>query len=75
MTMNKKNQETMDAMVTMIKRKGFVGDRYGNYKKTVNGGEYRYKFNATSYRYEKKVGGSWMKIKGTYYKNVKIAGE
>ena len=75
MTMNKKNQETKDAMITAIKSKGFVGDRYGNYKKTVDDREYRYKFNTTSYRYEKKVGDSWMKVAGTYYKNVKIGGE
>jgi hypothetical protein len=75
MAMNKKNQETMNAMITVIKSKGFVGDRYGNYKKTEDGREYRYKFNTTSYRYEKKFGDSWMKLAGAYYKNVKIGGK
>lgn len=72
---NNKNQKTIDTMVTALKRDGFVGDRYGNYKKKTHGDEYRYKFNATSYRYEKKVGGSWMKLTGAYYKDVKVKGE
>ena len=75
MTKNKKNQKTMDAMVAVVKARGFIIDRYGNYKKTAGDSEYRYKFNTTSYRYEKKVGDSWIKLAGTYYKNVKIGGE
>ena len=75
MTTNKKNQKIIDVMITAIKSKGFVDDRYGNYKKTEDGREYRYKFNATSYRYEKKFGDSWMKLAGAYYKDVKIGGK
>jgi len=72
MKRNTKNQKIVDKMIETLEGKGFVMDRYGNAKKTVNGQLYRYKFNATSYRQEVKVGDSWMKVNGSYYKNVKI---
>lgn len=52
---------------------GYTEDRYGNYKSKT--GKYRYKFQATSYRFEiliDTVPSSWMKINGNYYKNVKM---
>ena len=76
MTVNKaKNQETINTISKLISSKGFKVDRYGNYKKIINGVEYRYKFNPTSYRYEKKVIGSWMRVRSMYYKDYrKISG-
>ena len=67
----KKNQKVINYMIDVISDIGFVQDAYGNWKKD----RYRYKFNATSYRYEKRIDTkpiSWMKIRGEYYKNVKI---
>ncbi len=66
---NKKNQKVIDYIISIIEKRGFKQDVYGNYKKD----EYRFKFNQTSYRYEKRIDTkpiSWIKVGGTYYKNV-----
>ena len=68
--MNKKNQKVIDYMIDHIKIKGYKSDKYGNWKDKT--GEYRYNFNATSYRFEKKIDSKWYKLSGTYYKNVQI---
>lgn len=62
-------------MITAIINDGYVVDRFGNYKKTIDGRIHRYKFNTTSYRHEISVDTtpkSWMKIAGTYYKHIVI---
>lgn len=69
MQTNNKNLETINKISALIENEGFKVDRYGNYKKIIDGDEYRYKFNPTSYRYEKKVVSSWMLIRGMYYKD------
>jgi len=73
MTPNKKNQKIIEKMKIQLESKGFVEDRYGNMK---NDGEiYRYKFQVTSYRYEKKIDTKptrWVKLSGKYYKDVNI---
>ena len=76
MTANKtKNAETIATISKLIIGNGFKVDRYGNYKKIIEGDEYRYKFNPTSYRFEKKVMGGWMRIRSMYYKDYrKISG-
>ena len=71
---SKKNQKVIDYIIRVISKAGYVPDRWGNYKK----GDYRYKFNSTSYRKEKLINTvptSWMKVSGTYYKNVPIKSE
>lgn len=71
---NKKNEKVRAFIIDHIEAKGFKEDRYGNWKN--ENGTYRYKFQATSYRYEKLINtfpSSWIKISGNYYKDVKIA--
>jgi len=73
MTMSKKNQTVRDAIVKVIKGKGFTSDAYGNYKNAD--GDRRFKFNQTSFRFEGRIDTkpvSWMKIMSSYYKNVMI---
>lgn len=62
-----------DFIINLIEQKGFVRDRYGNWKNGI--GTYRYKFQTTSYRFEKLIDTtppSWIKISGKYYKDVKM---
>jgi hypothetical protein len=62
-------------MITAIEKRGYTHDRYGNYKKDTDKGMFRFKFNETSFRHEKRIDTSppsWMRISGGYYKNVKI---
>ena len=40
-------------------------DRWGNFKHAE--GSARIKFNKTSWRYERNMGGCWMKVSGKYY--------
>ena len=47
-------------------------DAYGHYKITANGKQYRLKVQATSVRYEVKVGTDWFNKASDYYKNVEI---
>lgn len=73
--MNKRNKQTKTDMIETIKKHGYVADSYGNYKKTTDTGLYRFKFNETSFRHEKRIDTvpkSWMRISGGYYKDVKI---
>ena len=71
---NPKSQKVIDYIIKVISKDGYESDRWGNYRK----GDYRYKFNATSYRKEALIStepASWMKVSGTYYKNVPIKPE
>ena len=73
MSLNTKNQKIVNKMITHLESKGFIQDRYGNMKDKT--GIYRYKFQTTSYRLEKKIDTKptqWMKLSGEYYKNVNI---
>jgi len=51
---------------------GWIKDSHGNFKKETHGKQYRYKFNAQSYR--KEVYDAqfkrWIKVGGMYYKQV-----
>ena len=70
---SKKNMKVKDFIINLIEQKGFVQDRYGNWKNEI--GTYRYKFQTTSYRFEKLINTtplSWIKISGKYYKDVKM---
>lgn len=70
---SKRNQKVRDYIISVIKQNGYTEDRYGNWKN--ENGSKRYKFQPTSYRVEKRINTvpkSWMKIAGTYYKNVEV---
>ena len=70
---SKRNQAVINKMKELLISKGYHEDRWGNIKNPDE--TYRYKFQATSYRYEKKIDTTpphWMKIGGKYYKDVKI---
>lgn len=47
-------------------------DAYGHYKITANGKQYRLKVQATSVRYEVRVGTSWFNKASDYYKHIEI---
>ena len=70
---SKRNQVVVSKMKEVLIAKGYHEDRWGNMKNSDE--TYRFKFQATSYRYEKKIDTSptrWIKIGGRYYKDVKI---
>ena len=72
---SKRNQKVKEYIIKTIESQGFTEDQYGNWKD--KDGTYRFKFQATSYRYEKRINTSpshWIKLSGTYYKNVEIDG-
>lgn len=70
---SKRNQKVRDYIINLVKVKGFTEDRYGNWKN--EDGTYRFKFQVSSYRFEKLIDTSpksWIKLSGSYYKNVKM---
>ncbi len=71
-TMTKKQrQDLIDHMKdTLTKMKGWEEDRWGNFKITVRGKQYRAKFQKTSLRLEVKVGSSWVRKESDYFKNI-----
>ena len=71
--MTKKQKfEKISFIKSVLKNKGWIEDRWGNFKRTVNGKDRRFKFQKTSLRYEYKYGSKWANMTSDYYKNVKI---
>ena len=69
--MTKQSKETKEQMIArVLVALGWVGDRYGHYKKTIAGNEYRVKMQSTSLRVERKGGAEWFKVNGAYFKYI-----
>ncbi len=68
---------SVDDIKNFVKTMGYVEDRWGNLKKEANGKIFRFKFQATSVRFESghrsEYDGKlvWVKIGGDYYKNIR----
>lgn len=68
---------SVDDIKNFVKTVGYVEDRWGNLKKEANGKIFRFKFQATSVRFESghrsEYDGKmmWVKIGGDYYKNIR----
>lgn len=63
---------TKEQIKENLKTKGWTEDRWGSMKKTKNDKLYRFKFKDIVFRYELRVGDSWMRIGGGYYKDYEI---
>ena len=80
--MTKTSETSRNTLINILKASGvWAEDRWGNFKYTGStlSGDYRFKFNTTSVRFEKKVvfdSGSvksdWINIASDYYKNIKF---
>lgn len=75
--MKKSVLKVIDDVKGILKATGWSEDKWGNYQKTVNGREYRMKFNDTSVRYEVKIrfsdgSSEWSRIKSGYYKDLSV---
>lgn len=56
-------------------QKYFEQDRWGNFKFSSHGNQYRIKIQKTSWRLEVRLSTSWKKISGTHYNNKVISPE
>ncbi len=80
--MTKTSENSRNTLINLLTASGvWTEDRWGNFKYTGSNltGDYRFKFNTTSVRFEKKVifeSGSvkydWINIASDYYKNLKF---
>ena len=52
---------------------GWTIDRFGHYKKEINGNKYRMKVQATSLRYEVNSGTGWVRLRSGYFKDLSIS--
>ncbi len=67
-----KNTKKVNEIKDVLRSKGMIEDRWGNFKETIKDNQYRWKFNKTSLRVERKVGKGWVRILSGYYKNINI---
>ena len=70
---SKRNKKVRDFIIKSVEVRGFTEDRYGNWKSPD--GNYRMKFQTTSYRYERRIDvkpSLWVKLSGKYYKDIEI---
>lgn len=64
-------KQTATLKETIVNR-GWVEDRWGNFKKEMNGHTYRFKFLKVAVRFERKYPGGWFNVSSDYIKNVEI---
>jgi len=50
--------------------RGWTKDKFGNFHKTANGKEYRFKISKISVRYELKFDGDWLRLRSGYFKDL-----
>lgn len=71
----KQRQEHLDRIRAVLTENRWVIDRWGNYKKSMNGNSYRVKLQKTSMRVERSMGdGRWFNLVSDYFKNVTFKG-
>lgn len=71
--MTKKQRENhLSTILNTLKAQEWVQDRWFNWKKVIDGREYRVKVQKTSMRYECKAGHSWINLRSDYIKNIKL---
>lgn len=71
--MTKNSSKGKSIIVDLIQKSPFWDfDRWGNGKFSVLKGQYRFKFQANSVRFEKKSGDTWVNLGSDYYKNIQI---
>lgn len=68
----KQREAHINQIEDTLKSNGWYTDRWGNYRKDVNGKAYRVKGQKTSLRYEVKIGPQWVNILSDYYKNIEV---
>jgi len=54
---------------------GFMKDRWGHWKKEIDGCQHRLKFQKTSLRFERKTDYDWFSIASDYFKNIQVIPE
>lgn len=81
---NKKISEKIKEIKEFLSSFGWEEDRFGNLLKEINERNYRFKFNATSVRYEvlyereenlfgsTKTVREWVRVRSGYYKDIQI---
>lgn len=50
--------------------RGWTKDKYGNFRKTRDGKEYRFKVSKISVRYELKFDSNWLRLRSGYFKDL-----
>ena len=81
---NKRISEKIKEIKEFLGSSGWEEDRFGNFLKKNNEGSHRFKFNATSVRYEvlyerqeslfgtTKTVREWVRVRSGYYKDIQI---
>lgn len=72
-----KNTKKIEQLKKIILGNGWEEDRWGNFKKTIDGKEYRYKFQPKTLRRERSYRSAdgkkeWMCVRSIYYKNIEL---
>ena len=67
----KQKLDKINFIKIILQSQGWVEDRWGNFKITVDNEVKRIKFQKTSLRYEVKIGSRWAKLTSDYFKNIK----
>lgn len=68
----KKKMELIESIKTLLRTNGYKEDRWGHFKKIVNGEEIRYKFSSTSLKYEVNHSTGWIRRVSGYFKDLSI---
>lgn len=71
-----KNMRIMGQLLEVLVKNGWSPDRWGHYKKEIEGRVYRYRFNKTCIRLESQLDlgdrKEWRKIRSGYYKDLSV---
>ena len=67
-------KEPRELIQNVLSANGWVGDRWGNLNKVINGKKHRIKFQDRSLRFEQKneLYNMWVNLRSDYYKNIVV---
>lgn len=67
-------KEPRELIQNVLSANGWVGDRWGNLNKVINGKNHRIKFQDRSLRFEQKneLYNMWVNLRSDYYKNILV---
>ncbi|MAH51760.1 hypothetical protein CMI37_38440 [Candidatus Pacearchaeota archaeon] len=69
----KKRRELIDKLKELLRSKGYVEDKFGNFKMSE---KLRYKFNPNALRKEVRlISGEWMRVRSGFYKDLVVTEE
>ncbi len=72
MTPSQKKRAVIEAKAGSL---GWTKDRWGHWKKDIDGTQCRLKMQKTSVRFEKKINSGWFNVASDYFKNFQVIPE